>query len=931
MSKNMVVESVLTLNEQSLNEQWAWILRSLAQVLQESGSPELAACLPLSDGKLPSVDPTLENVHLTQAYSIAFQLLGMAEQNAADEFRRGIEAQSGADALPALWGDALRQLKDRGWNSEQIAAALPQMQIELVLTAHPTEAKRATVLAHHRRLYERFQRHSEISGKQPGPRSCDRQQNDEAVQALLAILWKTGEIYLDKPDVQSERRNVLDYLTNVFPGVLRPLDQRLRHAWADVGLDPSVFHDPLCYPRLTFGTWVGGDRDGHPLVTAEVTRETLQELRQSALRLIRQELVQLVKLLSVSAYWQQPDEAFQLELERVAAALGPRGKWCLARNPNEPWRQYLNTILARLPDAASSSGTTTVPPELVYRSAGELLADLRRLYDSLVASGQQRTAEFAVQPLLRIVQTFGFHLAVLDVRQNSAFHDRAVEQLLVAAGFRQTDFSQWPEERRRDFLGQELLSRRPFALPDRSIGPEADAALSALRVLKEHRAAHGEAGLGALIVSMTRSVSDLLVVYLLAREVGLLEETAAGLCCPLPVVPLFETVDDLESSPRIYEEFLDHPLTRRSFAYRQQRSGSTQPVGQVMIGYSDSNKDGGILASHAGLRHAQRELAAIARARGVRIRFFHGRGGTISRGAGPTHRFIKSFPEGALQGDLRLTEQGETIAQKYAHPPAAIYNLELFLAGVTRKTLLDSQASLEQHPLDGTLAQLATVARERYAQLLNRDGFIKFFREATPIDAIEQSRIGSRPARRTGQSSLADLRAIPWVFSWGQARYFLSGWYGVGSALRQLADADPERLSAIRESMSKWSALHYLLSNVATSVAMTDREIMRKYAGMVECPEVRERILGPIESELELTREMIELLYGGPLAERRPNIQRMMSLRTAGLRILHDQQIRLLTAWRGHHRSGASEVADRLVPELLLTVNAIASGLGTTG
>ncbi|MFN9341553.1 MAG: phosphoenolpyruvate carboxylase, partial [Planctomycetota bacterium] len=386
-----------------------------------------------------------------------------------------------------------------------------------------------------------------------------------------------------------------------------------------------------------------------------------------------------------------------------------------------------------------------------------------------------------------------------------------------------------------------------------------------------------------------------------------------------------------ESSPRIYEEFLDHPLTRRSFAYRQQRSGSTQPVGQVMIGYSDSNKDGGILASHAGLRHAQRELAAIARARGVRIRFFHGRGGTISRGAGPTHRFIKSFPEGALQGDLRLTEQGETIAQKYAHPPAAIYNLELFLAGVTRKTLLDSQASLEQHPLDGTLAQLATVARERYAQLLNRDGFIKFFREATPIDAIEQSRIGSRPARRTGQSSLADLRAIPWVFSWGQARYFLSGWYGVGSALRQLADADPGRFSAIGESMSKWSALHYLLSNVATSVAMTDREIMRKYAGMVECPEVRERILGPIESELELTREMIELLYGGPLAERRPNIQRMMSLRTAGLRILHDQQIRLLTAWRGHHRSGASEVADRLVPELLLTVNAIASGLGTTG
>lgn len=931
MFTKMVVESVLTLNEQSLNEQWNWILGSLARTLRESGAPELAACLPLSNGQLPSVSPDLENVQLTQAYSIAFQLLGMAEQNAADEFRRGIEAESGADALPALWGDALQQLKDRGWTSEQIAAALPQMQIELVLTAHPTEAKRATVLAHHRRLYERFQLHSEISGKQQGPRSCDRQQNDDAVQALLSILWKTGEIYLDKPDVQSERRNVLDYLTNVFPGVLRPLDQRLRHAWKDVGLDPSVFKDPLCYPQLKFGTWVGGDRDGHPLVTAEVTRETLQELRQSALKLIRQELVQLVKLLSVSAYWQQPDEAFQLELERITTALGPRGRWCLERNPNEPWRQYLNTILARLPDAAGGGGTTTVPAELIYRSANELLADLRRLYDSLAASGQQRTAEFSVQPLLRIVQTFGFHLAVLDIRQNSAFHDRAVEQLLAAAGFGDTSFSQWPEERRLDFLGRELLSRRPFALPDRSIGPEADAVLSALRVLKDYRGAYGETGIGALIVSMTRSVSDLLVVYLLAREVGLLEETNEGLCCPLPVVPLFETVDDLESSPRTYAEFLDHPLTRRSLAYRQQRSGDAQPVGQVMIGYSDSNKDGGILASHVGLRRAQRELAAIARSRGVRVRFFHGRGGTISRGAGPTHRFIKSFPEGALQGDLRLTEQGETIAQKYAHPPAAIYNLELFLAGVTRKTLLDSQASLKQHPLDETLTQLATVARERYTQLLNSEGFITFFREATPIDAIEQSRIGSRPARRTGKSSLADLRAIPWVFSWGQARYFLSGWYGAGTALRKLADSELGQIAAIRDSMSKWSALHYLLSNVATSVAMTDREIMRKYAGMVENSDVRENILGLIESELELTRDMIESLYGGPLAERRPNIQRMMSLRNAGLRILHDQQIRLLKDWRNHHRTGAHEVAEQLVPELLLTVNAIASGLGTTG
>jgi phosphoenolpyruvate carboxylase len=363
----------------------------------------------------------------------------------------------------------------------------------------------------------------------------------------------------------------------------------------------------------------------------------------------------------------------------------------------------------------------------------------------------------------------------------------------------------------------------------------------------------------------------------------------------------------------------------------QKERQADEAVGQVMIGYSDSNKDGGILASLVNLRRAQKELVRIGKKHAVRVRFFHGRGGTISRGAGPTHRFIQALPYESLGGDLRLTEQGETIPQKYAHQSTAIYNLELFLAGVTRKSLSDLHTDPSEHPLEGTLTELAGWARETYTELIHRQDFVTFFRQATPIDAIEQSRIGSRPSRRTGQQSLADLRAIPWVFSWGQARFFLSGWFGVGTALEKLQQQSPDTFLQLKQTMNQWAPCHYLLSNVATSLAATDLEIMRAYANMVEDKSLRDSFMETIESELQRTREKIESIYGGPLSERRPNIQRMMNLRANGLRVLHHQQIDLLKMWRSYHRMQQVREAEQLIPQLLLTVNAIASGLGTTG
>ena len=360
---------------------------------------------------------------------------------------------------------------------------------------------------------------------------------------------------------------------------------------------------------------------------------------------------------------------------------------------------------------------------------------------------------------------------------------------------------------------------------------------------------------------------------------------------------------------------------------RQARRDLDRPVQQVMVGYSDSNKDGGIVSSLWNLYRVQDELAGIGRDHDVRIRFFHGRGGTISRGAGPTHRFINALPHSSLEGDLRLTEQGETIAQKYANRLNAAYNLELLIAGTTGATCRHQHTENEAHPLEPTMDTLADKSRSAYEKLLDTDGFVTFFRQATPIDAIEASRIGSRPARRTGQQTMADLRAIPWVFSWGQARFYLSGWYGAGTALEWLRNEHPSTFETVKKQNFVWSPLHYIISNVATSLATADPDIMRAYAGLVPDRGLRTRVMNQIEAEYDRTRQMLEYIYSGPLAEKRPNIQQSLDLRQQGLKTLHHQQIDLLRQWREASAAGD----DDILPKLLLTVNAIASGLGTTG
>ncbi len=905
-----------------------FLIGCLGEVLTELGHGDMAAWLPWSDKPQPADGKLPPQIGLV--YSIAFQLLNMVEENSAAAMRVLREESEGLSAEHGLWGRVLAVLKKNGTSEDDIARVMAQVRVEPVLTAHPTEAKRLTVLEQHRVLYNLLEQR-ELVNITPSARQSLRDQT----KATLERLWRTGEILLTKPQISDERRNVMHYLRDVFPAVLPKLDERLRYAWEQIGFDPKQLSAPATgrspLPRVSFGTWVGGDRDGHPGVTAELTAETLQRLRLNSLLTLHRQLLPLAEKMTLSS-WMQPAPKKLVEAHaNLLAKLGDRAPAVMASYSDEPWRQFARLIIARLPLEIGQDHNAHKVSEgsHSYRFAHELTADLQILRDSLCEVGASRLAEMDVMPVMRTVEVFGFHLAKLDIRQNSLFHEKALSQLMTAAGIDGSDFGNWTETERLRFLDRELRSPRPFLHASASSGPEADTVLECFRVLAAHIGRYGTDGIGALIVSMTRRLSDLLVVYLLAREAGLTRLLPEGLACILPVVPLFETIDDLERSPTILRAFLEHSVTSESL--RMQQKEGEPLVQQVMVGYSDSNKDAGIIASQWALQKAQAGLAEIGRERGVLIRFFHGRGGTISRGAGPTHRFLEALPRGSLSGDIRLTEQGETIAQKFGNLTTATYNMELLVAGVTATTCGHQFGKQATHKLEPIAERLAASSTRAYRKLLEADGFIPFFREATPIDALEHSRIGSRPSRRTGQASLADLRAIPWVFSWNQARFYLPGWYGTGSALAELHEQQPQEFERLVAGIKDWRFLHYVLTNIESSIASTDVELMHRYADLVEDRAVRDRIFGMILEEWEKTRAMLEKLRGRPMAERRPRMLKTLQLRAEALRVLHLQEIDLLSRWRKLKKDGDEAGADKMLPELLLSINAIASGLRTTG
>ena len=904
-----------------LDRDLSTVMETFHRILTEQGQGELARRLPWT-GKTEALGAGVgEGIteRGVQALSMAFQLLNMVEENSANQARRRRETAQGLIEA-GLWGKVLSDLRAAGLTANDVLAVLRHIRVEPVLTAHPTESKRTTVLEQHRALYLQLVKRENTMWT-----PAEQREISEAIDTAIERLWRTGEIRLTKPDVATERRGVIHYLREVFPEVLARLDQRLRHAWREQGWDEHQLDDADLLPQLSFSSWVGGDRDGHPLVTAEVTADTLAELRAAGLSVMRQHLAKLGVNLSLSMPLQVPDADFLAAIAGLAERCGELGTEAITANGKEPWRQFVNLMSLRLPPDAGE------PEPWQYQAPAELAADLRVLRRSLVAVGANRLARADLFDAERAVATFGFHLAVLDIRQNSAVHEKALAQLLVAAGIDAANWSTWSEKERLALLDSELRSPRPLAHPEATLGHEATIVLDCYRTVAAYRTAYGLHGLGSLIVSMTRSLSDLLTVYVLAREAGLVkwegDADNGGLASELPVVPLFETIGDLQGSSDILRAFLAHPVTRRSLA--KQCSGLPRPRQQVMLGYSDSCKDGGIFASQWNLHKAQAQLVRAASDAGADLRFFHGRGGTVSRGAGPTHRFLEALPHGSLSGDFRVTEQGETIAQKYANPLTATYNLELLLAGCAGTTIAHRAPGKDYTDTHGVLDSLAEASKNAYESLLSADGFMTYFSEATPIDVLENAAIGSRPSRRTGRRTLADLRAIPWVFSWNQSRHYLPGWYGLGSGLEAIATSDPAAFALIQKRAKDWPFLRYALSNIESNVASVALDLMADYASLVGDSAIRTLFQQRIAEEYRRTCAMLEQVFGGnTLDQRRPRLVRTLALRDHGLRSLHAHQIGLIRRWRAEQAVGNGK---DLLPSLLLSVNAIASGLRTTG
>ena len=855
---------------------------------------------------------------VAQLQAICFEILNMVEERTSRMIRHRRINELGFQAEKGLWGRVISQLQEEGFSEDDVLEALPDMNITPVLTAHPTESKRATVRERHLALYNELVRWDVEKGD---PASLEKVM--ESITVCLETLWHTGEIHASRPSILGELRNVIYYLREVFPSTLKKLDTSLESAWQAVGWDVQKLRNADAYPKLTFGTWVGGDRDGHPLVTADVTADTLRRLRKHALRIHERELKTAADILTLSP----PEGKVPTELiDRIVVIqneLGDIGTRIAKLNALEPWRCLAYLMREKLNDPNS---------EVAYQCLSEYSSDLELLETTLIKLGAATTARNVVHPLRRLADVFGFHLATIDIRQNSPFHDAAATQMFALAGIEGAeDFGNWPEEKRTEFLVAELQNPRPFRPWSADAETEAGKVMACLKVLHDHSQKYGMASFGLYVVSMTRQVSDILLVHLFARE-GKMAEYKDGIwVSKIPASPLFETGDDLDRGGEVVKAYLSVPSGKHFL--KPAKSGL--PYMPVMVGYSDSTKDSGLLSGQWSLQKAQSEITKSCHDMGARCEFFHGRGGTISRGAGPIQWFLRALPSGSLTGAIRITEQGEVIPRKYAHRSTAAYNLELLVAGVARVSVANRKklgvATPGSEGYQEIIQWLSVESRASYRKLLEEPGFMKFYRQATPLDALENGCFGSRPASRTGTATLDDLRAIPWVFSWTQARYYLPGWFGVGSGLEKLKTEKPEEFAALAEYIKEEPFLRYLLTNVETNLVSADLELMTAYANLVSDTELRDRFQNIIVSEFKRTGQMIDEIFGSTFIERRPRMQRTLDVRELPLRLLHEQQISLLADWRAAKEKGDDEGAAKQLNALQYSVNAIASGLRTTG
>jgi phosphoenolpyruvate carboxylase len=852
-----------------------------------------------------------------RAQGIWFQLLSIAEQNAGMRRRRQTETERGQEQVKGTLSQVLHDIAAESIaGPEEVRRLLRELRVRPTITAHPTEAKRVTVLEKHRRIYRRL-----VDLESPRWTPRERTQLTEALRTEIQLLWMTGELRLERPTVPQEVYWGLHFFSETLfeatSETLEKLDRVLGHLWPG-----ESFEIP---PFFQFGSWIGGDRDGNPFVTNDVTRRTLRENRTASLHRYRQRLGELLKTLSITERALEVPPAFRAALARGLEQSGDAAG-IVSRNPGEVFRQYLACMMLRLSGAirAAEEGRTALPGT-GYVSADELLADLRTLETALREAGSGNLADQLVRPVRREVETFRFSTVRLDLRENAARLTHALAALWRVTTGGQGDPPPVPSDEWKAWLLAELARPRRGDRALEQFPPDVQETLGMFRLVRELRADLDREAFGSFVLSMTREVADVLGAYLLAKEAGLFADDAGVESCTLPIVPLFETLEDLHRAPAIMRELLGVPVVRRSV----RALGGTQ---EVMIGYSDSNKDGGYLSSNWELSKAQARLTRLGEELGVPISFFHGRGGSVSRGGAPLGRSIAAQPAGSVRGKMRLTEQGEVVSFKYANRGTAQYQVELLAASVIEHSLRSEHeaALVPTSEFDEALEALSGAAQAAYRRFVERPDLITYFTAASPLEELTLLNIGSRPARRTGARTLADLRAIPWVFAWSQNRHFITGWFGMGSGLANFLQIRGERGEKLVKRMYQESRLFRLvLDEVEKTLSYVDLDIARQYAGLVPDGTTRDEVFALVEAEYHRTVEVVLRVSGGAaLAERFPRFRRRLARRLATINQASRQQVELLRRFRA---SASDQERQQYLSALLLSINCISSGFGATG
>ncbi|HTP62065.1 MAG TPA: phosphoenolpyruvate carboxylase, partial [Burkholderiales bacterium] len=839
-------------------------------------------------------DQTLDVV---RAFSYFLHLVNVAEDRQTN--RLALERdREGAAPEPGSFAYALAKVRNGGAGDAEIDAWLQRAHIVPVLTAHPTEVQRQSILECERGIA------AALSQLEDARLGAEKQAAGESrLQALVLTLWQTAMIRLSRLRVIDEIENALSFYRLTFLAEIPRLYEELESA---LGGRPV----PVV---LGMGSWIGGDRDGNPFVTAEVLREAVTRQARTAFSHYLGEVHALGAELSMSLRLVEPTPAL-LRLAHAARDPSPHRQ-------DEPYRQALSGMYSRLAATAHERAGFVSPREPhraaePYPDEDAFAADLQVIADSLASHGASQIAATRLKPLQRALRVFRFHLAALDLRQNADVHEKVVAEILAAVGVH-ADYLGLDEPARVALLVAELATARPLVSPHLAYGEKTRGELAILRTAAEMHALYGPAALPHYIISKAASVSDLLEVALLMKEVGLFT-LDKGLA--LDIIPLFETISDLENARDVMRAAFALPAYRSWIAGR----GDVQ---EVMLGYSDSNKDGGYLTANWALHKAQRALVEVHREAGVRLRLFHGRGGTVGRGGGPAYDAIRAQPAGAVDGAIRLTEQGEIIGSKYADADVGRRNLETLVAATLEASFPRPGSGESGGRFDAVMEALSAGSYAAYRSLVyETPGFADYFRASTPIAELAELNIGSRPASRTASQGIEDLRAIPWVFSWSLCRLMLPGWYGFGTAVEAWCAARPDGLKLLGEMNREWLFFRTVTSNMEMVLAKSDLAVASRYAELVPDFSLRATVFGRIRDEWHRTvRAVLAITGREALLADNPALAGSIRNRLPYLDPLNHLQLELLR----RHRSGKTD--ERVKRGIHLTINGIAAGLRNSG